>query len=187
MSFKERYLKALAIASEAHFGQTRSGSYLPYITHPIAVAAIGDQYDLGENTVLALLLHDSIEDGGDRKRFALKIQLQLGNEVLEIAEGLTDPEFPEGTPRKERKKAINDRLSQLPFEIQMAKLCDVMHNTHDVKDAKPKFAKKYLAEKLAQLEIMSSEVKETQLYRDVFSQIGSHVKKTEMTASPSNH
>lgn len=180
MSFKERYLKALAIASDAHFGQVRSGSDLPYVTHPIAVAAIAGKYGLCENTILAALCHDVLEDGGDRKRFALKIKLQLGDDVLEIVEGLSDPEFPKGTSRKDKKKTINNRLSLLSFKIQMAKLCDVNHNIGDVNEAKPDFAKRYLNEKMNQLEVMSSIVKETELYKDVFSKIKINIQKNEI-------
>lgn len=172
LSFKERYLKAVSIAAEAHYGQFRSGTDdLPYLTHPLAVAAIAEKYELSEDQILALVTHDVLEDGGDPKRYAAKIKIQLGEDVLRIVEGLTDPDFPEGTLRKEKKKVINERLSQLPFDVQMAKLCDVFHNTQDIGDKKPKFAKKYLAEKMDQLECLSSLVKDTQLYKDVYSQI----------------
>lgn len=180
--FKERYLSAVRIAAEAHFGQKRKGTVFPYLVHPVSVAAIAEEYGLEEDIVLALVVHDVLEDGGDHKRYAAKIKLQLGDNVLRITEGLSDPDFPEGMKRKEKKKIINERLSKLPFDVQMAKLCDIMHNTHDVIDAKPKFAEKYLDEKLDQMKCFSQEVKQTKLFQDVFSQVRRNKKRT---SSPS--
>lgn len=186
-SFKDRYLAAVSIAADAHHDQFRAsnddGPRTPYITHPIEVAAIAEHYGLPEDIILALIDHDVLEDGGNREEFAERILKELGSNVLRIVEGLTDPEFPEGTLRKDKKKAINLRLSQLPFDVQMAKLCDVFHNIRDINEAKPKFAKKYLAEKADQLACLSPEVKETKLFQDVHARIKQQSFEASQNAS----
>lgn len=58
---------AVNIANKAHSGQTRKGSEIAYIIHPMEAAAIAssiliqlDMYD--ENIVAAAVLHDTLED-----------------------------------------------------------------------------------------------------------------------------
>lgn len=58
---------AVNIANSAHSGQTRKGSEIAYIVHPMEAAAITssiliqlDKYD--ENIVAAAVLHDTLED-----------------------------------------------------------------------------------------------------------------------------
>ena len=44
---------ALKVASKAHRNQTRKGTDIPYIAHPVAVAMIISEYTTDENTVVA--------------------------------------------------------------------------------------------------------------------------------------
>lgn len=174
---KDRYLLALNIAADAHYGQLRTGTTSPYIVHPISVAGVASHYKLPENTIIALLCHDVIEDGGNPDYYRDRIRHELGLEVLDIVEGLTDPVFEEGTPRKIRKKLINEKLFSLSAKIQAGKLCDIKDNTKDVEDKKPDFARTYLLEKKAQVMGMSDELKETDLWKDTFNQIESKLIK----------
>ena len=53
--------RAYAAAFRAHDGQKRKSGE-PYITHPIAVAQILAELGIGEKTIAAALLHDTVED-----------------------------------------------------------------------------------------------------------------------------
>ncbi len=53
---------AMAFALTAHCGQTRKGSETPYIFHPVETAQIVIQEKGHEDTVIAALLHDVLED-----------------------------------------------------------------------------------------------------------------------------
>ena len=53
--------RAYVVARDAHEGQTRSSGE-PYITHPIAVAAIVFDMGLDHYSVMAALMHDVLED-----------------------------------------------------------------------------------------------------------------------------
>ena len=55
-------LRAATFAAMAHVGQTRKGLPDPYINHPLRVAHNAAQADLGEDAVVAALLHDVVED-----------------------------------------------------------------------------------------------------------------------------
>lgn len=55
-------LRAATFAAAAHVGQTRRGLPDPYINHPLRVAQHAAQAELGEDAVVAALLHDVVED-----------------------------------------------------------------------------------------------------------------------------
>ena len=52
---------ALEVAFDAHEGQRRKSGE-PYITHPVAVAAILAEMELDHESLVAGLLHDTVED-----------------------------------------------------------------------------------------------------------------------------
>jgi (p)ppGpp synthase/HD superfamily hydrolase len=58
----ERFSQALAVAIEAHDGQQRKGTTIPYISHPIGVASIALEYGANEDQAIAALLHDVLEE-----------------------------------------------------------------------------------------------------------------------------
>ena len=55
-------LRAATFAATAHVGQTRKGLPDPFINHPLRVAQHAAAADLGEDAVVAALLHDVVED-----------------------------------------------------------------------------------------------------------------------------
>ena len=54
--------QALRLATVAHAGQARRCSAVPYVEHAFAVAWILDRAGFEEDTVVAGLLHDVVED-----------------------------------------------------------------------------------------------------------------------------
>ena len=54
--------QALRLAALAHAGQVRRASDVPYVAHAFAVAWILGRAGFGEDTVVAGLLHDVVED-----------------------------------------------------------------------------------------------------------------------------
>ena len=85
-----RFTKAITLAAEAHEGQERKGTGIPYITHPVAVAALVARYGGDEDQQIGALLHDVLEDAGED--WALRIA-EFGDPVLSIVRSCTD-----GTP-----------------------------------------------------------------------------------------
>ena len=53
---------AIKFATEKHSGQVRKFSGIPYILHPLEVAAIIATITTDENTITAGILHDTVED-----------------------------------------------------------------------------------------------------------------------------
>src|SRR5690625_7033406 len=81
----ERIREAYKLADEAHLVQFRSSGE-PYITHPIAVAAICGRRKLDEESPMVALLHDIIECQYVCKQ---EIEEKFSTDVAEIVDGVT--------------------------------------------------------------------------------------------------
>lgn len=130
-----RYSKALALAARAHEGQVRKGTSIPYITHPVAVAALVAQYGGDEDQQIAALLHDVLEDGG--AHFAAEIERDFGPRVLAIVQGCTDgtPDAAgEKAPWRERKEAYLAHLGEAGEDVWMVSGCDKLSNARAILD-----------------------------------------------------
>ena len=129
----DRIAQALALAVKAHKGQYRKGTTIPYISHPMAVAAIALEHGANEDQAMAALLHDAIEDGG--VEYAKEIQEQFGDEVLAIVEGCTD-----GVPDasgykgswKMRKERYLAHLQSASVDVILVSSSDKLHNARSI-------------------------------------------------------
>ena len=90
--FTGRLERGIAAAIEAHQGQTRKGDrQLPYIVHPVTVAIILSRYTDDEDTIIAGLLHDVLED---THVGAEEIERQFGEKVAAMVKDVTEPDLP---------------------------------------------------------------------------------------------
>lgn len=128
----ERVGRALALAIRIHAGQTRKGTEIPYVAHVLAVAALVVEAGGDEDALIAALLHDAVEDGGDPKTVRRTIENEFGAGVLAIVDALSDaaPEAGEEKgPWAERKYRYVEHLrgSDDP-RIHLVCLADKLHN-----------------------------------------------------------
>ena len=90
--YSDRINHAFAFAAKHHDRQVRKGTRLPYLTHPANVAVILTRYDRDEDTVVAGILHDVIEDcvreGWTREMLEDRISSKFGPQVLETVRRL---------------------------------------------------------------------------------------------------
>lgn len=76
---------AYDVAEERHRGQNRKSGD-PYITHPLAVATILADLGMDTTTLVAALLHDTVEDTG----YTLdQLEKDFGAEVAHLVDGVT--------------------------------------------------------------------------------------------------
>jgi (p)ppGpp synthase/HD superfamily hydrolase len=143
------YTQALIFAAQAHDGQQRKYTGLPYITHPIAVAEIVRMAHGTDEMVAAALLHDVIEDCNVPIEM---LRYHFGDHVAKLVGMLTDPKV-EGN-RAVRKAAARDQLAQASAAAQTIKVADLLDNTSSIVEHDPKFAQVYLAEKLELLAVL---------------------------------
>jgi len=93
--YSERFDRALAFTHQLHRRQTRKTSGVPYIAHPLSVAALVIEDGGTEDEAIAALLHDSIEDQarhypGGIPKLASDIAEWFGADVLTLVEALTE-------------------------------------------------------------------------------------------------
>ncbi len=123
----EQITQAYLVAAQAHQHQTRlSGE--PYITHPIEVARILASMHLDYQSIMAALLHDTIEDTSLDKN---QIKEKFGEKIADLVDGvskLTNIHF----DSKEEAQAENFRKMMLAMtqdiRVIIIKLADRLHN-----------------------------------------------------------
>ena len=136
--------KAYVFAATAHAGQTRlSGE--PYLSHPLAVADTLAEMGFDEPTVVAGLLHDTVED---TKATLEEIEENFGEEVADIVDGVTKISKI-SFENKEEAQAENIRKMILAMShdmrVLMVKLADRLHNMRTLD-----FQKAYKQKRIAQ-------------------------------------
>jgi len=145
--------EAIAFAAMAHAGQVRKYIGLPYITHPIEVMTILHDHRVRDEAMLcAAALHDVVEDTG---RAITSIIIHFGDDVGRLVDGLTD-KYPAGTGgnRAERKRKERERIAGTSMRCQAVKYADLISNTSSIVAHDPDFARVYLSEKRAMLDLM---------------------------------
>lgn len=122
---------ALEQARSDHEGQTRNGSGgMPYIEHPMRVAALLDEHDYGEGVLAAALLHDVVEDSGTT---LAELHEKFGDEVAGLVGAMTDDESIESY--RERKAEHRERLAAAPVEAMAIYGADKLTNVSTLRDA----------------------------------------------------
>jgi (p)ppGpp synthase/HD superfamily hydrolase len=126
-AYSRRYDAALALAARAHRTQTRKGSDVPYIVHPVHVSAILIRYGLDEETVIAGLLHDVVED---QDVPLARIEAEFGPAVAAIVEALTERKKAGGVERpwEDRKRELLDQIRAAGQQAVAVKAADAIHN-----------------------------------------------------------
>jgi len=98
---------ALDKARAAHRGQVRNGSGgMPYVEHPIAVAARLDEHGYRDEAIAAALLHDVVEDSDTTLE---ELREQFGDVVAGLVGALTDDESIDSY--RERKAEHRERVA----------------------------------------------------------------------------
>jgi (p)ppGpp synthase/HD superfamily hydrolase len=109
--FTGRIERAIALAMRAHESQVRKGDgQLPYVVHPVTVALILSRYTGDEDTIIAGLLHDTLED---TLVTAEEIERAFGEKVRDAVLDVTEPDLP-GLSWETRKARYLRRLQAAP-------------------------------------------------------------------------
>lgn len=119
--------EAYHFAEEKHKGQFRKSGD-PYITHLLGVAAILAELQTSPSTIIAGLLHDTIEDTGTTKE---EIAAKFGDEVAFLVESLTKitrlSDFHNTDFQAEDHRKIMVAMAK-DIRVIIIKLADRLHN-----------------------------------------------------------
>src|SRR2546430_9318347 len=130
--------KAYVYSAKVHQGQVRKSGE-PYLIHPLEVAGLLAELKLDEASIVAGLLHDTIED---TLATAAENRELFGDEVLALVEGVTKlGTFSHGPTTQEEKQAENFRkmLVAMAKDIRviLVKLADRTHNMRTLAHMQP--------------------------------------------------
>jgi len=133
--YSDRINHALAFAAKHHDQQVRKGTRLPYLTHPANVAIILTRYGRDEETVLAGILHDVVEDcvreGVTRGMPIDRIAEKFGTDVLESVMQVSERRFDDDGVELSWDERKDDYLARLADANERARwVCaaDKVHN-----------------------------------------------------------
>ena len=118
-------------AEKAHRGQLRKSGDL-YITHPVAVTEILAEYGLDQITLIAGLLHDTVED---TKLTLAQIEKQFGSEVALLIDGVTKLDrIQYSSPQEAQAATIRKMVVAMAADVRvlLLKLADRLHNIRTV-------------------------------------------------------
>jgi len=137
--------RAYLVAKEAHLGQFRKSGE-EYITHPVAVANILAELGLNEATVIAALLHDTVED----TQYSLaQLRKDFGDEIASLVDGVTKLDKLTYGPTAEAE-TVRKMIVAMSRDIRVLviKLADRLHNARTWRYVSPESAERKARETL---------------------------------------
>ena len=122
--------------AKCHHGDQRRTSGEPYICHPLQVAIITQELGLDCDSVIAALLHDTIED---TEATFDTIKEQFGRSVAELVDGVTKiGKIPYSSKEEEQIEYLRKMFFAMAKDLRVIiiKLADRLHNIRTL-DAVP--------------------------------------------------
>ncbi len=147
-----RIEQAIEVATKAHEGQFRKTGE-PYIIHPLAVMKILEEWNMDEDTIIAGILHDTVED----TPLTLKeIEEQFGKDVAFLVNGVTKLSKARSGMKNldEYLPETGDNLLKLliatgqDIRVLIIKIADRLHNLRTLGALPPEKQKKIAKESL---------------------------------------
>jgi (p)ppGpp synthase/HD superfamily hydrolase len=139
IGYSDRINHALAFAAKHHDQQVRKGTRLPYLTHPANVAIILTRYGQDEETIVAGILHDVIEDcvrdGFTREMLESRVADKFGHDVLSTVLAVTHRKFDDDgieLSSDERKDDYLTRLAGADDRARWVCAADKVHNASTI-------------------------------------------------------
>ncbi len=119
--------RAVALACDAHAGQRRySGG--DYVCHPLRVACILIELGMDNETIVAAILHDVVEDTSVE---LADIRREFGENIALLVDGVTKiTQMPFSTKEEQQAENIRKMLLAMAKDIRVIiiKLADRLHN-----------------------------------------------------------
>lgn len=124
--------KAFVIAEKAHEGQFRHSGE-PYVSHPIAVAEILADLGMDQDTIIAGLLHDVVED---TELTMDAIQKEFSAQISALVDGVTKlKDFAFQSHEEQQAESLRKMFLAMAADIRVIiiKLADRLHNMRTLK------------------------------------------------------
>lgn len=143
--------RLFAIELHQRIDQRRKYSNQPYDVHLKAVADIVSTVSADQEMIAAAWLHDTVED---TPATIEDIGREFGPCVAKLVEELTDISRPGDGNRGVRKGIDLRHSAQASIRGKTIKLADIIDNSRDITRHDPKFARVFIKEARALLEVL---------------------------------
>jgi len=123
----ERIQKAYIFGEKAHIGQLRKDG-TPFFNHPTSVSLILAELEMDEETIIAALLHDTVEDTDVT---LAEVEKLFGKEVAALVDGVTKLAVINYETKQERQvENLRKMFLAMSSDIRviLIKLADRLHN-----------------------------------------------------------
>jgi len=137
--------RAYRLAERMHRGQYRKSGE-DYITHPLAVAHLLAGYGLDTDTIVAALLHDTVED---TELTLDEVRGEFGETVAELIDGVTKLDRIRFSSREDQQAAtIRKMVIAMARDVRvlLLKLADRLHNIRTLHPLRPEKQQRVAAE-----------------------------------------
>jgi guanosine-3',5'-bis(diphosphate) 3'-pyrophosphohydrolase len=158
--------RAWAVGASAHAGQTRRSGE-PYITHPVAVAAVLAEQRVDVETLVAAILHDTLEDTPLTRE---SIVAEFGETVAELVDGVTKLDKLRFADRQEAAaESFRKMMLAMARDLRviMIKLADRLHNMRTLAAQTPEARARIARETL-------------EIYAPIAQRLGMNLVKAEL-------
>src|SRR5579875_508195 len=180
---------AYEVGAHAHASQKRKSGE-PYITHPVAVAGILAGLRMDAETIIAAILHDTLEDTGLTR---VQLEAGFGETVTELVDGVTKLEQVDFASRLEADaESFRKMLLAMARDLRviLIKLADRLHNMRTLSAMEPAARRRIARETLEiyapiaarlGMNAFKAELQDLgfrTLYPDRYRVIAAHIKRT---------
>lgn len=114
---------AILFAAEKHTGQKRKISGVPFIVHPVRVAAQLLRWNCAEDLAVAGILHDVLEDTDTTIH---ELQKQFGDYISSIVKSVSEPD--KSNRWEDRKQALLDNIREAGEAVLWVACADKLDN-----------------------------------------------------------
>jgi len=134
--------RAIAFSQEAHDGQIRESGD-PYIMHPLEVAAILTDLQMDASSIIAAILHDTLEDCGVPIE---TLEREFGTTVAHLVEGVSKLRRIKQKSNVDHQDLAADQAANLrkmflamvdDIRVVIIKLADRLHNMRTLQYLSP--------------------------------------------------
>ena len=159
-------IRAWRAGADAHAGQTRKSGE-PYITHPVAAATVLAEQGVDIETLVAAILHDTIEDTPLTRD---AIAAEFGQTVAELVEGVTKLDKLQFQDRQEAAaESFRKMMLAMARDLRviLIKLADRLHNMRTLGAQSPEARTRIARETL-------------EIYAPIAQRLGMNLMKAEL-------
>lgn len=139
--------RAYEVGAHAH-GEQKRKSGEPYITHPVAVAGILAELRLDHETIIAAILHDTLEDTPLTR---IELETEFGEAVADLVDGVTKLDKLQFKSRQEAAaESFRKMLLAMARDLRviLIKLADRLHNMRTLGAMEPSARRRIARETL---------------------------------------